>query len=96
MFIYYFLFQQTGKKICELVGHKRAITAAIVIKKYLDSINDFSDVVVTASSDEIIKVKFLVVVGKGRARSMKIGERKGSECDWSKIFNLQIYNNKII
>ena len=53
---YFFLFKQTGKKVCELVGHKRAITAAIVIKKYLDSINDFSDVVVTASSDEIIKV----------------------------------------
>jgi len=55
--VYFSFISQTGKIICGLDGHKRAITTSIVIKKYLDLSERFSDVIVTASSDETIKVE---------------------------------------
>ncbi|XP_057305846.1 WD repeat-containing protein 41-like [Hydractinia symbiolongicarpus] len=47
---------ETGDILCELVGHTRAISSAILIENYLDEQKSFCDVIVTASSDQTIRV----------------------------------------
>lgn len=43
--------------MCEFVSHKRPISAVLVIENYLEEEKEFCDVVITASSDETIKVR---------------------------------------